>query len=173
LSQGIIWQSNHPDPPASNEITTGGGAATGGTMWGVYDPEHGYATGTSGECDINDPPEHCLYKDGVTGVREPGAGPLYGVGGFFTSTGDGANLTLILDAGAPIGLGRVIVGTEQFYGVIDTAGFSTFRIEEIDGKVGQSRYVFADEFSFGTDSTVIFADGFESGNMTAWSSWVP
>jgi hypothetical protein len=172
LSRGITWQSNHPDPPASNEITTSGGAATGGSMWGVYDPEHGYATGTSGECDINDPPEHCLYKDGVTGMREPGAGPLYGVGCFFTGTA-GANLVLILDAGLPIGLGRVNVGTEQFYGVIDTAGFASFRIEEIDGKVGQSRYVFADEFSFGTDSTVVFADGFESGNMTAWSSWAP
>ncbi len=172
LSRGIVWRSNHPDPPAANEITTSGGAATGGTMWGVYDPDHGYATGTPGECDINDPPEHCLYKDGVTGVREPGAGPLYGVGCFFTGT-DGANLALILDAGAPIGLGRVQVGTEQFYGVIDTAGFASFRIEELDGKIGQSRLVFTDECSLGTDSAVVFADGFESGNLTAWSGSVP
>jgi len=30
-----------------------------------------------------------------------------------------------------------------------------------DGKVGQARYVFADDFTFGTTSTVIFTDGFE------------
>jgi len=44
-SQGIVWASNHPDPPAENEITTGQGPARTG-LWGVFDPEHGYATGT-------------------------------------------------------------------------------------------------------------------------------
>ena len=171
-SQGITWQTNHPDPPAENEITTGAGAATGDSFWGVFDPAHGYATGTVGECDVNNPPEHCLFKDGVSGTRETGFGTLYGVGGFFTGT-DQANLVLILDGGLPIGLGKISVGTEQFLGVIDTTGFTSFRIEETDGKIGDARLVFADEFSFGTDSTVIFADGFESGNMTAWSSSVP
>jgi hypothetical protein len=150
LSQGITWQSNHPDPPAANEITTGGGAAVSG-LWGIYDPEHGYATGTATECDVNNPPAHCLYKDGVTGVREPGAGTLYGVGGFFTGT-DQANLVAILDGGAPVGLGKLSVGTEQFFGAIDSTGFTTFRFEEIDGKVGQSRLVFADDFTIAAQS---------------------
>jgi len=172
LSQGITWQTNHPDPPASNEITTGGGAATGDSLWGIYDPNHGYATGTVGECDVNSPPVHCLFKDGVTGTREAGSGVLYGAGGYFTGT-DQANLALILDGGPAIGLGKISVGTEQFFGVIDTAGFTTFRFEETDGKIGQSKLIFADEFSFGTESTVIFADGFESGNTSAWSATLP
>jgi hypothetical protein len=172
LSQYITWQTNHPDPPASNEITTGGGAATGDSLWGVYDPNHGYATGTVGECDVDTPPEHCLFKDGVTGTREAGATALYGAGGFFTGTNQ-ANLALILDGGAPIALGKISVGTEQFFGVIDTAGFTSFRFEEIDGKIGQSRLVFADEFSFGGSNTPIFSDGFESGTTSSWSAAVP
>jgi len=171
LSQGITWQTNHPDPPAGNEITTGNGAAVTG-LWGVFDPNHGYATGTVGECDVNNPPAHCLFKDGMTGTREAGAGVLYGAGGYFTGV-DQPNLALILDGGAPIGLGKISVGTEQFFGVIDTAGFTTFRFEETDGKIGQSKLVFADDFSFGTESTVIFADGFESGNTAAWSVTLP
>ncbi len=173
VSQGITWQTNHPDPPASNEITTGGGASVTG-LWGVYDPNHGYATGTPGTCDTNNPPVECLYQDGVTG-SVAGAGTLFGAGCFFTGT-DQANLVVILNGGAPIGLGKISVGSEQFFGVIDTSGFTTFRFEEIDGKVGQSRYVFADDFSFGSFDVglaSLFADGFESGNLSAWSSWVP
>ncbi len=149
-SQGITWRTNHPDPPASNELTTGGGAAVSG-LWGVYDPSHGYATGSPAACDVNNPPAQCLFKDGVTGVREAGAGVLYAVGAFFTGT-DQANLALILDGGAPIGLGRLSVGTQQFFGVIDTAGFTTFRFEEVDGKIGQSRLVFADDFTIAAQS---------------------
>jgi hypothetical protein len=171
-SQGITWQTNHPDPPAENGITTGAGAATGDSFWGVFDPAHGYATGTVGECDVNNPPEHCLFKDGVSGTRETGFGTLYGVGGFFTGT-DQANLVLILDGGLPIGLGKISVGTEQFLGVIDTGGFTSFRIEETDGKIGDARLVFADEFSFGVDSFALFADGFESGDLSAWSGSQP
>ena len=172
MSQGITWQTNYPDPPAGNEITTDDGEATGGSMWGIYDSAHGYATGSEGQCNVDVPPEHCLFKDGVTGIREAGAGTLYGAGGHFTGT-DQAKLVLIIDGGAPIALGKISVGAEQFFGVIDTAGFTTFRFEEVDGKIGQSLFVFADEFFFGVDGTLVFADGFESGGMTAWSSWVP
>jgi hypothetical protein len=171
LSQGITWRTNHPAPPASNELTTGGGAATEGS-WGVYDPNHGYATGTPGECDVDTPPEHCLFKDGVTGTRETGAGALYGVGGYFTGTTQ-ANLALILDGGTPIGLGKIGVGTEQFFGVIATAGFTTFRFEETDGKIGQLHLVFADDFSIGVVGIHLFTDGFESGGTLAWSVTVP
>ncbi len=170
ISQGIAWASNHPDPPAENEITTGPGPARTG-LWGVFDPEHGYATGTVVECDVNDPPEHCLYKDGLTGVRQPGASPLYGVGGFFTGAAS-PKLVAILDGGTPIGLGGVPPGF-QFYGVIDTRGFETFRFEERDGKIGQARYVFADDFTVGTSLSVIFSDGFESGDASLWSSQTP
>lgn len=170
ISLGIEWKTNHPDPPASNEIMTGGGPARTG-LWGVFDPDHGYATGTSEECDINNPPTHCLYKDGLTGVRQVRENTLYGVGGYFDGTAN-PNLVMILDGGAPIGLGNVPSG-HQFYGVIDTGGFTTFRFEDIDGKIGQARYVFADDFTFGITSTTIFADGFETGDVSMWSAVEP
>jgi hypothetical protein len=172
VSQGIEWMTNHPDPPASNEITTGGGPARTG-LWGVYDPDHGYATGTAPECDVDTPPDHCLFKDGLTGVRQMGEDTLYGVGGFFAGSAI-PNLVAIIDGGAPIGLGKVYVGDHQFFGVIDTGGFSTFRFEDTDGKIGQQRLVFADDFTFGAGtSTAIFSDGFESGDTTKWTTSVP
>ncbi len=171
VSQGIEWKTNHPDAPASNEITTGGGAAQTG-LWGAYDPDHGYATGSSTDCDIDNPPVHCLYKDGLTGVRQPGESTLYGVGGHFTGS-LGPNLVMILDGGAPIGLGQASAGY-QFFGVIDTGGFTTFRFEDVDGKIGQARYVWADDFTFGTGTvSEIFSDGFESGDTTSWTTTTP
>jgi len=148
ISQGIKWESNHPDPPASNGLTTGTGPRRTG-LWGVYDPDHGYATGTPAECDIGAPPPECLFKDGFTGTREAGETTLYGVGGYFAGSAQ-PSLVMILDGGAPIGLGRVFVGEHQFFGVIDTGGFNSFRVEETDGKVGQTRLVFGDDFTFGT-----------------------
>jgi hypothetical protein len=144
-SQGISWTTNHP---ATNEITTGTGVERTG-LWGVYDPAHGYATGSAGECDVDNPPPQCLYKDGFTGTRQPSQSTLYGVGGHFTGSLD-PKLVMILDAGAPIGLGLVPVGDPTFFGVIDTTGFTTFRVEETDGKVGQIRLVFGDDFTFAT-----------------------
>jgi hypothetical protein len=170
LSHGIAWQSNHPTAPAENEITTGSGPARTG-LWGVFDPEHGYATGTADQCDIDNPPEHCLHKDGFTGTRQPGESTLHAAGGYFTGTAL-PKLVMILDGGAPINLGGAGNGF-QFYGVIDTSGFQTFRIEEVDGKVGQARYVFADDFTFGISTASIFADGFESGATGEWSTTVP
>ena len=144
-SSGVTWSSNHP---ATNEITTGGGPAYTG-LWGFYDPGHGYATGTPTECDVDIPPPQCLFKDGFTGTRQSGETTLYGVGGYFSGIAQ-PNLVMILDGGTPIGLGFVPVGDFQFFGVIDTTGFTTFRVEETDGKVGQERLVFGDDFTFGT-----------------------
>lgn len=147
LSQGVIWTTNHP---ATNPITTGTGPALTGT-WGVYDPDHGYATGTLGECtDVVPLPPECLFKDGVTGTRQAGESTLYGAGGHFKGTTGALNLVAILDGGAPVGLGKVPSGGHRFRGVIDTGGFSSFRFEEIDGKVGQERFAFADDFTLGT-----------------------
>ena len=167
VSQGIAWQTNHPDPPASNEITTGSGPAITG-LWGVYDPNHGYATGTPEACNI--PTPDCLFKDGFTGTRQPGWSTLFGVGGYFTGQAQ-PKLVMILDGGAPIALGGLFAGGEQFFGVIDIAGFTSFRVEETDGKVGQERYVFADDFTIAHSG--IFSDGFESGGTLAWSVIFP
>ena len=172
FSQGIEWMTNHPDPPASNEITTGSGPARTG-LWGVYDPEHGYATGTSTECDVDVPPTYCLFKDGFTATNEPGETPLYGVGGYFTGAAQ-PNLVVILDGGPPISLGRIYVGDHQFFGVIDTGGLTSCRFEETDGKIGQARLVFADDFTFAQSGPFhVFSDGFESGGTLAWSTTYP
>ena len=136
-SQGIRWETNHPGSPAFNEITTGTGPARTG-LWGVFDPEHGYATGAPTECDVDDPPPHCLYHDGFSGTREPGLDPLQGVGGYITGF-YGANIAIALDGAIPIGGGQ-IVGGHQFFGVIDSSatGFTHFEFRELDGKVGQA-----------------------------------
>lgn len=155
-SQGVEWRSNHPDPPASNEITTGPGPARTGN-WGLFDAEHGYATGTSVECDIDDPPLHCLFHDGFTGVREPGRGALHGVGGYITGT-HGANVALSIDGAAPIGGGTITGGAHRFFGVIDTGptGFNRFEFRELDGKIGQALYIFGDDFTLlTTDPTPV------------------
>jgi len=148
FSQGIEWETNHRDLPAGNDLTTGTGPARTG-LWGVFDPDHGYATGTAAQCDVDVPPPDCLFKDGFTGTREPGESTLYAVGGHLTGSGQ-PNLVMILDGGAPIKLGRISSGGHQFFGVIDTAGFTSFRVEETDGKIGQAELVFGDDFIFGT-----------------------
>jgi len=147
-SQGITWTSNHPDPPASNGITTGSGAARTG-LWGLYDPDHGYATGSVGECDINNPPAQCLFHDGFSGTRVAGESALHGVGGFLKGF-TGANIVVILDGSPPIGFGKLPDPGYHFFGVIDTNGFTGFEFREIDGKVGQERLIFGDDFTFGT-----------------------
>ena len=136
-------------------------------------PRPNFATGTSTECDVDTPPSHCLFKDGFTGTNEPGESTLYGVGGYFTGTAQ-PNLVLILDGGLPISLGRLFIGDHQFFGVIDTGGLISFRVEETDGKIGQASLVFADDFTFAHgDPLYIFSDGFESGGTLAWSATVP
>ena len=145
-SQGIRWQSNHPDPPASNPISTSGGAALTG-LWGVYDPNHGYATGTELVCNVDAPADTCLYNDGFTGVREIGLEPLFGVGGYITGSW-GAKVAISLDDGDPIGGGLVGAGY-QFYGVVDLSGlgFTQFEFRELGGKIGQALYVWGDDFT--------------------------
>ena len=147
VSQGIRWTSNHTYGPVYNQITTGSGPARTG-LWGFFDLAHGYATGSAAACDVDTPAVHCLYHDGWTGAREPGESALHGVGGYVTGT-YGANVAVSLDGGVPLGGGRVYAG-HQFLGVIDArpAGFTTFRFEETDGKVGQALYIWADDFTF-------------------------
>jgi len=148
INHGVRWASNHFGAPAYNELTTGTGAARTGS-WGLFDPDHGYATGTPAECDVTNPPLYCFYKDGFTGTRQVGEPKLRGAGGYFSGSA-APNLVMILDGGAPIGLGQVYAGEIPFFGVINTAGFDTFRVEETDGKIGQLRRVFGDDFTLGT-----------------------
>jgi hypothetical protein len=145
-SQGVQWQSNYPDSPDWNEITTGSGAALTGD-WGIYDPDHGSATGTPGVCDVNNPGDSCLYHDGVTGIMESGMSPLHGVGGYVTGS-HGANVGIVLDD-STLYNGGPVYAAHQFFGVIDTrpAGFRRFEFRELDGKIGQALFIWADDFT--------------------------
>jgi len=72
---------------------------------------------------------------------------LHGVGGYITGT-HAANVGIVLDDLALFGGGRIYAG-HQFFGVIDTrpAGFTRFEFRELDGKIGQALYIFADDFA--------------------------
>ncbi len=145
-SHGIQWMTNHSGAPSFNDITTGNGPARTGE-WGVFDPRHGYATGTEFECDVDNPDTVCLYFDGFTGIRETGLGALHGVGGYITGS-SGGRVAILLDGELSAGGGRVTAG-HQFFGVIDTrpAGFTQFEFREVDGKVGQALFIFGDDFT--------------------------
>ena len=146
-SQNIVWTPNHPLP---NTITTGGGAAWLGD-YGVFDPLHGAAEGTTAECDIDNPPEQCLYYDGFTGTRTAGASTLYGVGGYIRGT-TGSDIEFRVGPDR-IGFGKLADNAHYFFGVIDTRGFSEFQVREIEGKIGQKFIIFGDEFIFGVTDT--------------------
>ena len=148
-SRGILWQSNHPDPPPSNPVSTTPGPPHTG-LWAIYDPNHGYATGSELACDVDIPDPECLYHDGFSGHSELGTGSLHGVGGFIDGT-TGANVMIILDGGTPLSGGK-IEGLHQFFGAIDTrpAGFTSFEFREVDGKVGQALFIFGDDFTLVT-----------------------
>ena len=145
-SQGIQWMTNHSDAPAYNDLTTGPGPARTGE-WGVFDPRHGYATGSEFECDVDNPDTVCLYFDGFSGIREPTRGVLNGVGGYITGS-YGGRVEILLDEVFTNAGGRITPG-HQFFGVIDTrpAGFTHFEFREVDGKVGQALYIFGDDFT--------------------------
>jgi len=157
-SRGFEWRANdfdpthtdppQPPPPSPNSITTGSGAARSG-QWGLYDPEHGYATGTAAGCDIDNPPAHCLHHDGFTVKRDTSQAPFFGAGGFFHGT-YGANVGIVVDGDWQNPIAGVKLGTGyEFFGVIDAgpAGIAEVQFRELDGKVGQSLLVFGDDFT--------------------------
>jgi hypothetical protein len=165
-SRGVEWRANEfdpthtdpnlPPPPPPNEITTGSGASRTG-QWGIFDPEHGYATGTSTACDIDSPKPYCHPHDGFTIIRPPGSSPLHGAGGFFHGT-HGANVAVVLDGDYlnPIGGGQLSVGVQQFFGVIgaDPNGFAQVQFRETDGKLGQLLLIFGDDFTLLAEPSV-------------------
>ena len=144
-SQGITWTANH----AQNEITTGMARRTG--QRGLYDPDHGYATGSTAQCDIDNPPEHCLWYDGFTGTRVAGKGALYAAGGYINTSTVGAILVMVIDDDEinRIGFGKLADTAYHFFGVVDTRGFTRFQFKEIDGKIGQKFLIFGDDFTLG------------------------
>ena len=159
VSQGVRWMSNHVGAPAYNSITTGTGPVWDG-LYGFYDPEHGYAYGSPTECDVDNPPEHCQHFDGWTGVREPGFPPLRGVGGYVDGMW-GSKVEIRLD---DVPVMTALTGYGHFIGVLDArpAGFTTFRFTEVDGKIGQSFYIWGDDFLLYTDTPTTAVDTTEN-----------
>ena len=158
-SQGVNWTPNN----AISGITTGGGAARTGA-WGFYELPHGDPTGA-----LTDP-----LRDGFMGTWT-GAGNLVGVGVWLTSnTGGGAQAAISLD-GVETGFPNPdIPNSFSFFGVIDTTGFTVFEIFETEGVVEDQKFIFADDFTIALGGAPqIFADGFESGDTTAWSGQFP
>ncbi len=143
-SKGIVWTTNHP---LTNGISTSSGAARSGS-WGVYDPKHGSASGSVVSCDVDNPPEPCLFHDGVTGTLVDGEPRLLGAGGFFSGF-FGANIAVVLDDRTQVELAKLTGTGHQFMGVISTAPFRKFQFREMDGKLGQALNISADDFTFG------------------------
>ncbi len=142
----VVWTSNNADAPTSNPLSTTNGPPRTG-QWAVFDPLHGYAEGTPGACDIDNPPVQCLYHDGFTGEVALGAPPLVGVGGYIEGT-YGASMDIIID-GTQVYPGGFVYDY-QFFGVVDRrpTGFTRFSFEEQNGKVGQAFFVAGDDFTF-------------------------
>ena len=61
---------------------------------------------------------------------------------------------MILDGNEsnPIDFGDLggVTAAHKFFGVIDTGGFSQFEFRETEGKVGDEKNIFGDDFTFGT-----------------------
>ena len=144
VSQGITWESNF----AANNVTTGDGPARSGN-WGFYSLPHGDQSGA-----LND-----RIYDGFTGTAStPDA--LLGVGGWVVGqVGSRVELVITYDGGATITPGfpdHMVSFVHEFFGFIDTAGFTSFEVVETDGTVNQPYFVFGDDFSFlgsGADTT--------------------
>lgn len=154
-NMGISWTTNHPDQPVGNGVSVASGPARTG-QWAILDPMHGYAEGSAGICDVDNPPATCLYHDGITGEVQAGQPPLVGVGGYIEGT-YGASMDIIIDDTAQYAGGFVF--GYQFFGVIDARpeGFTRFSFEEQNGKIGQSFFVFGDDFTFLTTEAPVTA----------------
>lgn len=152
-SQGIIWTTNHDE----NEITTGLGAARTGA-WGVYDPEHGFASGTISLCDVDNPPEECWLRDGVAGTLADPSWPLYAAGGWIRTSTVPASLVMVID-GTVVELGPLNDNSFHFFGVIDTGGFTRFQVVETEAKIGDAKLIFSDDFRLAQASIDTDTDG--------------
>ncbi len=161
LSKGISWTTNFP---LTNGISTSSGAERSG-FYGGYDPTHGDpdipAPGifappdpTFGPLCIDVPepiPDACFYHDGLSGS----GAALVAVGGYFSDIGGTlGNISVILDADPVLNIGKKTTPAKEFFGVIKTAGFSSFEFREVDGKYGQAIPIYMDDFIIATTAAI-------------------
>lgn len=151
---GVTWTPNTP----VCGVTTGEGPARTGS-WGFYQYPHG---------------------DPLNGVNDgwviTSTAPLYAVGAWVRGT-FGAKVDILLDGAVTDFGGPNHIGTAYvFLGAIDPAGFTGWEIVETEGNAGEWLFLWAEDFTFaraaGGCETAIFRDGFESGDLAAWSGSV-
>jgi len=147
VSNHITWSSNFP---SINPLTTGQSNARSGN-WAMHDYEHGLAADTNpGNCDIDNPPDSCRPFDGFAG--DAGSLQLQAVGGYISSVATGSNIAILIDDTELHAIGKLRSPAHQFFGLIDTRGFTRFAFRELDGKTGQELPIFGDDFVFATAS---------------------
>lgn len=154
-SLGLTWLPNN----GNSGVTTGGGPARTGS-WGFYELPHGdFGSGVG---------DGWFIESGTA---------MYAAGGWLISNTPGAKINLILDGTAVVDFSgdNQVWSSHRFFGVIDPGGFTSLEFRETEGTEEDQKFVFADDFSFGREScfSVVFEDGFESGDLTAWSSVGP
>ncbi len=145
VSRGVTWQSNF----AGNGVSTGAGPARNGS-WGFFSYPHGDTSGAPGDR---------IYDGFIGSAASPGS--LLGVGGWIVASQIGSSVDLVIgyDGGGTTmpGFPNSNLGYDhQFFGFIDTAGFSDFEFVETNGTVNQPFFIFGDDFIFavaGSDST--------------------
>jgi PKD repeat protein len=154
---GMTWTSNY----VAGNITTGEGPARSGS-YGFYSYLHGsYSTPDPGsDCYV---PGEC--GDGWRGTADNGV--FIAMGGYIDTNTPYAKLGMFIGQypNIPVDFGESCddqgnncvpastIGTAQeFFGVIDPDGFSSFEYRELEGKLeglgGDIKYIFADDFYF-------------------------
>ena len=134
-------------------ITTGQGPARTGD-WGFYSYPHGdYEFGTGCE-------EPNVCGDGFIGI---GSNTLYAIGGWLETNTVPAQFDLFIDGdfNNVVDWGEFCIDEEnctdittilsyehQFWGFIDTNGLTQFEFREMEGKLGDVKFMFADDFTF-------------------------
>lgn len=144
-SQGIIWETNQQDAVNASLITTGTGPARTG-FWGVFSSPHGNPDREMDTtiCDVDLVPSACLMHDGFSGASAAGE-TIYAIGFWFSGTPI-STVSVYLD-GVKQATDILAADIPQFMGVIDPAGFTSFEVRELEGKTGNEKLIFADDFT--------------------------
>jgi hypothetical protein len=140
-AMGVHWTGNNP----VSEVTTSNGPPRTG-LWAFYELPHGsYETGT--DCQL---PGNCT--DGFVGATSP---VLYGVGGWVKGI-SGSKIEFVLDGErvADFGDDSTVGTVHEFFGVVDPAGFRSFEVHELEGTIDDAKYIWADDFTFGTPAGI-------------------
>lgn len=157
---GVTWTSNAPD----GGVTTSEGPALTGN-WGFYSYPHGSFANPPPGVDCQEPGA-CI--DGFIGTASTGV--FYGIGGWIETNTPYLELGLFLGGypNNPVDFGETcdgdgencisnaLLGTAHaFFGVIDTDGFTRFEFRDLEGTLGEHKFLFADDFTIAGSVTAV------------------